>query len=103
MKNTFLKKLSILYRFSSQTVSKTEADSKPLLPDTIPNLTRSQTIGSTHFTVPHDQIEAQVGDTTVKISRTHGQIQLLEEILEDFPDDIKEIVAARIQSQKENK
>lgn len=89
--------------FSSQTVSETEADSKPLLPDTIPNLTRTRTIGSTAFTVPLDQIEAQVGDTTVKISRTHGQVQLLEEILDEFPDEIREIVATRIASQKENK
>jgi hypothetical protein len=103
MNNTFSKKLSILYCFSSQTVSETEADSKPLPLGSIPNLTRSRTIGSTHFTVPEDQIEAQVGDTTVKISRTQGSIQLLEDILEDFPDDIREIVAARIQSQKENK
>lgn len=78
----------------------TEADSKEVLPNEIPTLTRSQTIGSTHFTVPLEHIEAQVGDTTIKIDRTAGSIQLLEDILDDFPDDIKEIVAARIQSQK---
>jgi hypothetical protein len=77
-----------------------EADSKPLLPNEIPNLTRSRTIGLNQFTVPVEQIEAQVGDTTIKIERTVGTIQLLEDILDDFPDDIKEIVAARIASQK---
>ena len=89
--------------FSSETVFSTEADSKESLPNTIPNLTRSQTIGLSTFTVPYDHIEAQIGDTTVKINRTHAQMQLLEDILDDFPDDIKEIVAARIESQKQNK
>jgi len=102
MKINLLKTKSIFICFSSQTVSSTEADSKEMLPNTIPNLTRTITMGSTQFTVPLGHIEAKVDDTDVKIDRTAGTKQLLEDILDDFPDAIREIVAARIESQKTN-
>lgn len=80
---------------------KTEADSKKELPSEIPNLTRSVTIGSAHFTVPKDFVEAQIDDVNVKVSRSASCTQYLEDILDEFPDAIKEIVATSIQKKKE--
>mgnify|MGYP003332183932 CR=1 FL=1 len=79
----------------------TEADSKTELPNEIPTLTRSMTVGGTQFTVPDDFVEAKVDGVTVKVSRSATSTQYLDDILDDFPDSIKEIVAASIQKKKE--
>jgi hypothetical protein len=100
LKITFLKSKAILILFSSQTVFEPEADSKDALPKEIPKLTRSVTIGGTQFTVPNEYIETQIDDTTVKVSRSSGNVQQLEDILDDFPDGIKEIVAASVEKNK---
>ena len=95
-----MKLICISLSFSSQTVFDTEVDSKEALPNTIPNLTRTLTMGSAQFTVPVGHIEAKVDDMDIKIERTEGTKQLLEELLDDFPDAIREIVAAQIDAQK---
>ena len=59
------------------------------------------TVGGTQFTVPEDFVEAKVDGVTVKVSRSATSTQYLDDILDDFPDSIKEIVAASIQKKKE--
>jgi hypothetical protein len=39
-------------------------------------------------------IEYKEGDVTIKVTRTPLQHQPLEDILDDFPDSIKEIVSS---------
>lgn len=57
-------------------------------------------MGSTQFTVPLSHIEAKVDETFIKIDRTEGATQRLEDILDEFPDAIREIVAAQLENQK---
>lgn len=66
------------------------------LPDAPPKLVRSTTVHGVAFTVPEEQIECQVDDVTVKVMRTRTHTQPLADILDELPDDIKEIVTRTI-------
>ena len=59
-------------------------------------LTRSSTYHGVSFTVPVEQINVEVDETSVEVKRTITHTQPLSEILDELPDSIKEIVAASI-------
>lgn len=67
-----------------------------MLPKDPPKLTRLVTIDGTSFTVPEDKIEAKVDEVDVVVSRTITHKQALEDVMNELPEGIKEIVANMI-------
>ena len=67
-----------------------------MLPKESPKLTRLVTIDGASFTVPEDRIEAKVDEVDVVVTRTITHKQVLEDIMAELPDSIKEIVADTI-------
>ena len=103
MKNIFINVKSILICFCSQTVSNITHESKtesetPNATTSTPKttLTRTSTYHGVTFTVPLEQINVEVDETSVEVKRTITHTQPVSEILDELPDSIKEIVAATI-------
>lgn len=79
--------------FLQKRFSSSDEKSTPLLPKDPPTLTRLVTTDGVSFTVPADLIETKVDETDVKVTRTITHKQALEDVMEELPDGIKEIVA----------
>lgn len=84
----------IFYSFRPPTVEESKPSAIPGLPTQPPPLVRTNSVAHPMPVALEPLIEYQEGEVTIKVTRTPIHHQQVEDILDDLPDSIKEIVSS---------